>query len=411
VTDFRIHSLGNQGDGVAEGADGPVFAPFTLPGERVRGAVENGRIAAPEIVAPAPERVAPPCPHFGRCGGCALQHADDAFLAAWKTDRVRRALAAVDLHPPIRPIHVSPPGARRRAVLTARRLKAGVALGFHGTSDSPAGDVRSCRVLDPRLEAALPALRALAEAAATRRGALRLTATATETGLDVDLAGGREPDARLLGAVAAAAERADLARVSSNGEVIVMRRRPLVSMGGARVTPPPGGFLQATADGERRLAADALEALGPGARRADLFSGCGTFTLPMARDAAVLAVESDAASLAALTEAHRGASGLRPVTARRRDLFRDPVTAKELSGFDGALFDPPRAGASAQAGELARSSLPRIAAVSCNPESFARDARMIVDGGYRLLWVRPVDQFRWSPHVELVAAFARDQTP
>jgi 23S rRNA (uracil1939-C5)-methyltransferase len=407
MTVWTVRALGRRGDGILDGPDGPLYAPFTLPGERVRGAREGDRLRDIAVEKPAPQRVAPPCKHFGQCGGCALQHAEDGFLAAWKTALVRDALAAEGLETEIRPIHVSPPGARRRVALTARRAQGGVTLGFLERRTHRIADIASCAVAHPAIGAALPALRRLADLAATRRGLLRLSVTVTETGLDVDLAGGRATEGPLVAALAAAAQAADFARLTVEGAPVALLRAPKARFGRARVALPPGGFLQATMDGEARLIADVLEAVGDARRVADLFAGSGTFTLPLAAKAAVLAVESDPLAVAALAGAARGATGLRPVRALRRDLFHKPLQPTELARLDAVAFDPPRAGAAAQAAALAMSGAPRIAAVSCNPTSFARDARILTDGGYRLLWARPVDQFRWSPHVEVTAAFAR----
>jgi 23S rRNA (uracil1939-C5)-methyltransferase len=223
----------------------------------------------------------------------------------------------------------------------------------------------------------------------------------------VDVGGGRALDGAVRGALAALTEAEDFARLAWEGEVVVTRRVPFQAMGTARVVPPPGAFLQATAEGERALVGAVRAAAGGARRVADLFAGCGTFSLPLAVGAAVLAVEGEAAMLAALAEAARRTPGLRPVRTEARDLFRRPLLAGELGGFDAVVIDPPRAGAEAQSRELARSGVPVIAAVSCDPASFARDAAILVAGGYRLDWVQPVDQFRWSGHVELAARFSR----
>jgi 23S rRNA (uracil1939-C5)-methyltransferase len=203
------------------------------------------------------------------------------------------------------------------------------------------------------------------------------------------------------------AESFDLARVCWDGEPVAMRRAPWLPMGKARVVPPPGAFLQATAEGEAALVAAVGQIVGDAARVLDLFAGCGTFALPLAERAQVVAVEGEAAMLAALGLAARGVPGLRPVRTVARDLFRRPLLPVELAAADAVVIDPPRAGAEAQARELAASRVARIAAVSCNPASFARDARILIAGGYRLEWVQPIDQFLWTGHVELVAAFTR----
>ncbi len=399
-----VESLGHRGDGVCAG---PVYAAFALPGETVRGRRDGERLRDVAVLAPSPDRVAPVCPHVGLCGGCALQHAGDAFLARWKTALVADALAARGLSAPLRPIAVSPPGSRRRVTFSGRRTRKGALVGFHGRAEATLVPVETCAVAEPAIVAALPALRALTGLVASRSGEARLTVATSDAGLDVALEGQRPLDGPLRAALAAVAEAADLARLSYGGEMVAARRPPAQAFGRARVVPPPGGFLQATRQGEAALTAAVREAVGAARGVADLFAGSGTFALPLAEASAVHAVEAEAAALAALDAGWRGATGLRAVTTEARDLFRRPLRPDELARFDAAVLDPPRAGAAAQAAALAASGVRRVAAVSCNPATFARDARTLADGGFRLLWVQPVDQFRWSPHVELAAAFAR----
>lgn len=405
---LHIDRLGHRGDGVATGPDGVVHVPGALPGEEVAGRIEAGRMPAPRLLTASPDRVSPGCPHFGACGGCSLQHMADPALAAWKEARIVAALARHGLSVPFRPAHVSPSGSRRRAVLAGMRLRAGVVVGFHGRASHHIVAVPDCRVVVPAIRASLPACAALTEAGATRRGALALTVTASAAGCDIAVSGGRSADRRLLVELADLAEAHDLARLSWDGETVVERRPPFQTMGRARVVPPPGAFLQATAEAEAALVAAVRLALGPSRRIADLFAGCGTFALPLAEAAEVHAVEADASALAALDRGWRGTPGLRRLTVEARDLFRRPLLAPELGRFDAVVIDPPRAGAEAQASTLAAAGVPRIAAVSCNPASFARDAAILVgQGGYRLEWVQLVDQFRWSPHVELAALFTK----
>jgi 23S rRNA (uracil1939-C5)-methyltransferase len=398
MDDVTIERLGRAGDGLA----GRLRLPFALPGERWR--VGPGE---PRLLEASLERATPPCRHFGACGGCALQHASDDFLAAWKAETIARALAARGVEAPIRPTLTSPPRSRRRAVLAARRTRKTVTLGFHGRRSEAIADIAECHVLRPEILAAKPALLRLAALGATRSAELRLTVTSGPAGLDVDASGGRPLDAELRARLAAAAEAADLARLAWDGEPVALRRPPFQAFGPARVAPPPGAFLQATAEGEAALLAAVQEATNGAARIVDFFAGCGTFALPLAAAAEVRAVEADAAMLAALAAGWRQARGLRRVETEARDLFRRPLLAAELDRVEAAVIDPPRAGAEAQTRELARSRLSRIAAVSCNPASFARDAGLLVAGGFRLDWVQPVDQFRWSGHVELAAQFSR----
>jgi 23S rRNA (uracil1939-C5)-methyltransferase len=400
---LTVDRLGHLGDGVA----GALFVPGALPGEVVEGEVDGGRMVAPKIVTPSPERVAAPCPHYRACGGCSLMHARDGFVAAWKAAVVAEALEAQGLAAPFRPIATSPAGSRRRATFAARRTKAGAIVGFHGRASGTITEVPGCRVLSPYLLSLLPTLHEMTTRGASRSGALDIAVTATAGGADIAVSGGKDPDSGMRASLAALAEAAGAARLVWNGEVVALRADPAVSFGRARVTLPPGAFLQATAEGEAALADSVSQAVGEARRIADLFAGCGTFALRLADHAEAHAVEGEAAMVAALDAGWRGTPGLHRVTAERRDLFRRPLMADELARFDAAVIDPPRAGAEAQAGEIARSTLPRLAYVSCNPVTFARDARVLTAGGFRLEWARPVDQFRWSPHVELVASFRR----
>lgn len=391
---MQIETLDRDGLGVA----GMVRLPFSLPGE----IWEDGR-----LLQPVPERAVPGCPHFGHCGGCSLQHASDAFVAAWKRNVVVRALAGQGLTAPVRETLTSPPGSRRRAVLSGRRMKRSVLLGFHGWRSDAVVAVETCLVVRPGILAGRPALASLVAAGGTRSAEVRLAVTEGPAGLDVDATGGRNADEALSTSLAAIAGISDLARLSWNGTMIAQRRLPVQRMGKAWVVPPAGGFLQATGEGESALVAGVLEAVGDAGRVADLFCGCGTFTLPLAERSQILAVEGDAAAIRALDAAWRATPGLKRVVAIRRDLFRRPLVAGEASELDAIILDPPRAGAEAQCRELARADVSRVAMVSCNPATFARDARLLVEGGFRLDWVQPVDQFRWSAHVELVAGLSR----
>lgn len=404
---LAIDRLGHLGDGIGTGPDGPVFVPRALPGELVEGEVSGGRMDSPAIVTPSPDRRRAPCPHYAACGGCALMHATDAFVARWKADVVAGALSAQGLSAEILPIHTSPGQSRRRATLAGRRTKKGAIVGFHGRASGTLVEPRDCALVLPAILQALPVMAALTEAGGSRKGELALTATVTEGGIDLSVVGGKPLDAGLFARLAALAETADLARLGWDGEVIAARRPARQRFGAALVTPPPGAFLQATADGEAALLAAVRRAIGPARRVADLFAGSGTFSLPLAAEAAVHAAESEADMIAALLAAGRATPGLRPLTAEARDLFRRPLLPDELARFDAVVMDPPRAGAEAQAQEIARSSVRRLAYVSCNPVTFARDARILAGGGFRLDWVQPVDQFRWSTHVELAAAFSR----
>ena len=406
---ITIERLGALGDGVAQQGADAIFAPFTLPGDVVEGEIADGRMAAPRVITPSPQRQAAPCPHFGTCGGCAVQHGEDAFIAAWKRDQVIAALAhrgieGVD----VRETLTSPTRSRRRATFSARRTKKTVQIGFHAARSDTLIPIEVCEVLRPELLAAREAITDAVRIGGSRKGVMRATVTLTENGVDMSIDGGK-PLGDIWAAAAAMAEAHDLARLTWNGEPVVTRRPPTLPMGAAHVAPPPGGFLQATAEGEAALIACAVEALAlpKRARIVDIFAGCGTFTLPFADRTEVHAVEGEKSLLHALSNGWRAVGGLAQVTTETRDLARRPLLAAEFKNFDAAIIDPPRAGAATQTEEIAKSELTKLASISCDPATFARDARTLLDAGWKLNWVQPVDQFRWSPHVELAAAFSR----
>ena len=400
-----IARLGAQGDGIA--ADG-TYVPFALPGERVRISRLGARGWPERVLEPAPARVAPPCPQFTRCGGCAMQHAADDLVAEWKRAALVSALAARGIEDvAIRAMVTVPAGARRRIAVAAGRGKKGVRIGFHARGGTEIVPVAACPVAHPDLVAVLPRLEELALKGATRRAPVRITLTRSRAGIDAAVTEAKALDGPGTALLAGAAARAGLARLAWNGAVAVTLAAPVQVFGRARVVPPPGAFLQPTDEGEAALAAAVSEAVGDAARVADLFAGSGTFALRLAERAEVLAVEGEAEALAALDAGWRGCPGLRAVRAVRRDLFARPLRPAEMAGLEALVLDPPRAGARAQAGVLAEGGPARLAYVSCNPASFARDARILIDGGYALDWVQPVDQFRWSPHLELAAAFSR----
>jgi 23S rRNA (uracil1939-C5)-methyltransferase len=406
---LNIHTVGALGDGLA---DGGVFAPYTLPGERVVAGVENGRADVIEWLETSSERVAPPCPHFGDCGGCTLQHWASAPYLAWKVDQIRQALARVGLETDILPPFAAPVASRRRLALHARRDGRAAVLGFKGRRSWRLTAIDVCVIADERLVAALPLLRRLAEPFLEHpKSAPTLHVTLTETGLDIDVTGverrggGLSADARMRAAETAG--QGDIARVTLAGEVLYQARPARVRIGGATVALPPGGFLQAVAAAEHAMVDFALEAAAGARRVADLYCGVGAFTFPLATLAPVTAADSSAPAIASLKAAMATAPGLSPIEASVRDLDRRPVLAEELRRMDVVVFDPPRAGAAAQSGEIARSAVPRAVAVSCNLTTFVRDATILTGAGFTLQRLLPVDQFLWSPHIELVGLFNR----
>jgi 23S rRNA (uracil1939-C5)-methyltransferase len=404
MSQIDIQRLGLHGDGIA---DGPIFAPLTLPGESVEGELDGNRLKNIRVLTPSDQRVKATCRHFKSCGGCQLQHAADGFLADWKVDVVRQALLAQGLETELRPIVTSPAKSRRRAVISARRTKKGALVGFHARASDVIVDISDCQLLHPDLMPALEIVSALSQGAGSRKGEISATVTLSDAGLDLAVKGGKPLDGQLLARMAQEAERHKLARLTWEGEVIATRQAPYQTFGKAQVVPPPGAFLQATKEGELALLSAVQEAITQGESGIDLFAGSGTFTLPLAQTYRMHGLEGEKTMVKALDAGWRKAEGLKKVTAEARDLFRNPVIAEDLR-YDFAVIDPPRAGAEAQVAELAKSQLSEIAYVSCNPVTFARDAAVLVAAGYALEWVQTVDQFRWSSHVELASRFVRN---
>jgi 23S rRNA (uracil1939-C5)-methyltransferase len=394
-------------------AAGPIYVPLTLPGERVMVKGSGERFELEAVLEPSMERVAPPCPHFGVCGGCAFQHWDHAPYLAWKVEQAHRALAWERIETELSPAFAAGPGERRRVALHARRGgREAAVLGFKGRRSWSVTPIETCVIADPRIVAALPALaRFAAPFLEHPKSAPILHVTVTETGLDVDVTGveaktgGLSADARVR--IADRAAEADLARATLFGDILYHARPPTVRFGGASVVLPPGGFLQAVARAEDVMAEVACEAFAGADRVADLFCGAGAFTFHLAKTASVLALDAEVAAIAALQGGRAATPGLKAIEAAARDLFRRPLLVSEMKRLDGVLFDPPRAGALEQARELAKSTVSTVVGVSCNPQSFARDAAVLIAAGFTLERVTPVDQFLWSPHIELIGVFRR----
>lgn len=405
---LQIQRIGAQGDGIAMHEDRQVFVPFALPGEVVRAELDGDRARVVEMLVSAPDRNARRCSSYGECGGCALQHLSDAAYRAFKRDHLAMHLSYAGIRTEIAPTLVTPPHSRRRAIFAAHRAGGAIVIGFHGRRSHRIVPVSDCAVIRPSLQAILPGLREIAALAAPPRDALTLAATETQTGVDLALTGAaRNMPADVRASLVQLAGKLNLARLSLNGDVIMERTAPIVRMGNTSITPPPGAFLQATAESEAAMVQLVTSAVEGARRIVDLFAGAGTFSLPLAASASVHAVESGVAPLAALDKAARHAQGLKPITTEARDLFRHPLTRKELARFDAAVIDPPRAGAEAQTRELAASDVKRVAMVSCNAQTFARDLKLMLDAGFHIEGLTPVDQFLWSPHVEIVAALKR----
>lgn len=407
---FRIERLGARGDGVAATADGPVFIARALAGELVTAERSGERATLLDVVEPSADRVAAYCPEVGRCGGCATQELAQPAALDWKRELLIEALSreGLDVRDLVAPTLDAHGAGRRRATFHARFDASGkLAVGFAEARAHAIVAIRDCPLLAPSLSRALPAARAVANVLASRKKPLDLAVTATQTGLDLDVRGSGPVPEEIRLRLVRLAEELDLARLSIHGDVVVARRKPQLAIGRASVTPPPGGFLQATVEGEATLAELAILGVGKAKRVADLFCGVGAFALRLAERAEVFAADSEKPAIAALDAAARVTPGLKRVTAEARDLFRRPLTPQELSRFDAVVFDPPRAGAEAQARTLAGSKVKTVVAVSCNAATFARDAAILVAGGYRLVGSTPVDQFRHSAHVESVSVFER----
>jgi 23S rRNA (uracil1939-C5)-methyltransferase len=406
-----IAHVGHRGDGVVDTPGGPVYVAYALPDETVTvepvtGHPDRCRLLRVEVE--SADRVPPICPHFGVCGGCAIQHWRTEHYRAWKQGLVRAALAQAGLTAPVDELVDAHGAGRRRVVLHARRSAQDILqVGFAAARAHHIVPIDHCPVLAPGLADAIRIAWSVAEALQSVRKPLDIQITATEAGLDVDLRGSGALKTAAQTVLVGVATRHRLARLTRHGELVAQSATPTVRIGRAEVALRPGGFLQATAEGETVLARLALAHVGGAKSVLDLFCGIGPFALRLAEGARVTALDSDGAAIAALSQAAARTSGLKPVAAHARDLFRRPLMANELESFDAVVFDPPRQGAEAQARALAASRMPVVVAVSCNPATFARDARILVDGGYRLAGVTPVDQFRYSSHVELVARFQR----
>ncbi|MDM9647652.1 class I SAM-dependent RNA methyltransferase [Rhizobium sp. S163] len=409
-----IQKLGAQGDGIANGTDGPVYVPFTLPGETVAIARVKSQGTVMSITTPSPDRQEPHCRHFGpdgvngTCGGCTLQHAGDAIYRGFKRQLVIDALKSKGLTPEVGELVVAHPGERRRVTFAARKTEKEMLIGFNQAESHHLVNIEECPISSASLIARLPAIKAIGAALAVNAEAFRITVLETATGLDIAADGLKKlSDQQRRKATETVLSMRGIARVSVNGEILIEPVKPMLDFGGVQVSPPAGSFTQATKPAEEAMAELVLAHAGKSKRIADLFAGTGTFSLRLARIGRVHAVESEDKPLAALDHAARNTQGTKPVSVERRDLFRRPLMTSELKVYDAVVFDPPRAGAEFQCKELARSTVKKIAAVSCNPLTLARDLAILIEGGYRITSVTPIDQFLWTSHVEVVATLEK----
>ena len=409
-----IQKLGAEGDGVAFTENGPVYVPFTAPGDRVAIARVKNQGTVMSIAEPSPERRDPVCRHFGpdgvngACGSCRVQHMADGPYRDWKRNLVVEALRAKGLTPDVGELVTAEPGERRRVVFAARRTDKALLLGFNQAESHHIVDIEECPVASPGIAGRLDDIRRVGRAVTQNADPFKLTVIETLSGLDIAAEGVKALDDRARrAAIETVLKERGISRVTVNGEVLVEPVKPVIDFGGIEVTPPPGGFTQASQKAETMMAALVLDAVGKAKRVIDLFAGSGTFALRLAKKARVHAVEGDAAAMAALDQAARRTQGLKPVTVERRDLFRRPMMASELKVYDAIVFDPPRAGAEAQVKEMQRSGVKKIVAVSCNPLTLARDLALLTEAGYRITTITPIDQFLWTPHVEAVAVLEK----
>ena len=407
-----IDHVGHHGDGVAIAGSGNIYVPFALAGETIEAGPVPGhhpdRRRLLKVETASAERITPFCPHFGVCGGCAIQHWDAAAYSAWKRDLVVATLAQAGIDGDVASLVDAHGAGRRRITLHARMGTHEVLkVGYAASGSHDIIPIDRCPILDPHLNGAIEVAWALAEPLISIGKPLDIQVTATDSGLDVDVRGSGPLSTALITQLSRIAEQHRLARLTRHGELVLMRTPPVVAMWTANVALPPGSFLQATVAGEEMLAALVAEHCKRARQIADLFCGVGPFALRLAAKAKVNAFDNDAGAVTALQKAATSTSGLKPVRAEPRDLYRRPLMPQELRDYDTVVFDPPRQGAQAQATQLAASKVPTVVAVSCNVSTFARDAKILIDGGYRIEGVTPVDQFRHTPHVELVARFRR----
>ena len=407
--EVEIDGLGAQGDGIVEAPTGQRFyVPFALPGERWRIA-EGERNT---LLRAHPQRTAPVCQHFGSCGGCVAQHVPDDLYTAWKRGMVVHAFKHRGIEAPVGALVRVPLASRRRVTMYARRYRNNFHIGYHRAATHYILNVVECPIAEPVIVAALPVLREMLEPLLSGQGEAGITMLATPAGLDVHMTFIHVGSVRKeYPRMAALAARNGFARLTVEKDALVQSRRPLLMFGGAEVEPPPGTFVQAVADAEAVMVQLVVGAAGRAKLIADLFCGIGTFTFPLAQRARVLAVDHEEEAVAALRTAARCSRGLKPIEGRVRDLFRVPISAKELAGFDALVMNPSRSGAEKQAFQIAQSSVPVVIYVSCSPGTLARDVRILLDGGYALESVSPIDQFLYAPHVEAVAVLRRPLPP
>lgn len=412
ITELTMQNMASLGEAIETSGENPIYVRFALPNEKVKVEVAAGRGNLLEVIAPSPDRIAPICPHFAVCGGCALQHWAEPKVLEWKADLITRALSRAEIAIPKASVSVNAAwgSGRRRAKFTARRENGQVLLGFMGQKSNSLVDIQACAILTPNLQTALPKLRDLAKALIAEAHELTLNITDSASGLDVDIVGLKQIEKygrQELEKLARVSETAGLARLTLAGHNAFVQAAPYVIIGDVLVDIPANSFLQASENCEGQLAEMVTKWAKGKKRIADLFCGIGTFALRLKKTAEVTAYEMHQESVFALNVAAKKAAGGHTLKAFSRDLFRVPVAPLELKNIDMVVLNPARQGAEAQCKQLVRAKTNEIAYISCDPTSFARDAKILIDGGFELKEIHGFDQFRFSPHVELAARFMR----
>ena len=395
-----ILTLNSRAEGVT--ADG-TRVPRALPGEEIALGKENKF----KIILPSKDRITPVCAHYKGCGGCSMQHSTQSFIKDWKSNVIKSCLSARGLETIIKPILTSKTNSRRRVTLHGIKTKKSVTVGFFKRNTHELISTPSCELVNPEILSAFSLFEEITLIGATRKSIIEISVTVSKEGLDLNILNGKKLDNQSIMKITGLCESFNIARITWNEDLLANFLNPTIVFQGIAITPPPNAFLQATEQGQEILITNAMLSVFDSDKVIDLFSGCGTFTLPAAKRSEVLAIDKTKSMLIAIDQAWRETTGLKKVTSRSQDLFKEPVGKEELNSFDAAIIDPPRVGAEAQSHELAKSHIKRISSVSCNPRTFSRDAKILVDSGFKLDWVQPIDQFLWSSHIELVAQFSR----
>ena len=395
-----ILTLNSRAEGLT--TDG-TRVPRALPGEEIALGKENKF----KIILPSKDRITPVCAHYKGCGGCSMQHSTQSFIKDWKSNVIKSCLSARGLETIIKPILTSKTNSRRRVTLHGMKTKKSVTVGFFKRNTHELISTPSCELVNPEILSAFSLFEEITLIGATRKSIIEISVTVSKEGLDLNILNGKKLDNQSIMKITGLCESFNIARITWNEDLLANFLNPTIVFQGIAITPPPNAFLQATEQGQEILITNAMLSVFDSDKVIDLFSGCGTFTLPAAKRSEVLAIDKTKSMLTAIDQAWRETTGLKKVTSRSQDLFKEPVGKEELNSFDAAIIDPPRVGAEAQSHELAKSHIKRISSVSCNPRTFSRDAKILVDSGFKIDWVQPIDQFLWSSHIELVAQFSR----